>query len=330
MRHRLVTSGTCEEGCISSYGTFGVQGPPQHSQADFAAYPWRLKIPILTGGVKNMCISYRGGKKRVAKKIVECLPRGELFVDVFGGSGCVSTAAVRSDKYNQVVYNDLDSNVVIFLKIVRDRPDDLIEYLCSTPIGRYLSGEIDSMLQSSDEVEKAAGVFFACNFQGQPVAARRAGFYRPRICHKNSIGAGKSTLHGRLKKLQAVVDDLSEIYFENRPAERILELYPKAPKSAFASGDVNIVFFLHPPYGPTQDYPQKFNDHESLLRFFLDTEWTVALCGEENQFPELADYEFFLFVDSKGNPTSTFKRGGFRQGMYMKFRDGWKTGEMVQ
>ena len=39
MRRRLVASGICEEGCISSYGTFGVQGSPQHSQADFAAYP---------------------------------------------------------------------------------------------------------------------------------------------------------------------------------------------------------------------------------------------------------------------------------------------------
>ena len=38
LRCRLVTSGVCEEGCISSYGTFGVQGSPQQSQADFAAY----------------------------------------------------------------------------------------------------------------------------------------------------------------------------------------------------------------------------------------------------------------------------------------------------
>ena len=127
-----------------------------------------------------MCIVYRGGKKRVAKKIIDCLPRGELFVDVFGGSGCVSTAAVRSDKYKQVVYNDLDSNVVLFLKIVRDRPDDLIEYLCSTPIGRYLSKEIESLLQSSDEIERAAGVFFACNFQGQRVAARTDGLFQAR------------------------------------------------------------------------------------------------------------------------------------------------------
>ena len=277
-----------------------------------------------------MCIAYRGGKKRVAKKIIDCLPKGEIFIDVFGGSGCVSTAAVRSDKYKQVVYNDLDSNVVLFLKTVRDRPDNLIEYLCSTPIGRHLSEEIDSLLQSSDEIERAAGVFFACNFQGQPVAARRTGLFRPRICQKNSISSGKGTRRGQLKKLQAVVGDLSDIYFENRPAKRILELYPKVPKSALASGDVNIVFFLDPPYGATQDYPQKFNDHELLLSFFLDTEWTVALCGEENKFPELADYEFFLFVDSKGNPIGTLNKGGFRQGMYMKFREGWKPRKKVQ
>ncbi len=30
--------GVCEEGCIFSYGTFGVQGSPQQSQAGFVAY----------------------------------------------------------------------------------------------------------------------------------------------------------------------------------------------------------------------------------------------------------------------------------------------------
>ena len=84
-----------------------------------------------------------------------------------------------------------------------------------------------------------------------------------------------------------------------------------------------MVFFLDPPYGQTQDYPQKFSNHELLLNFFLDTQWTVALCCEENQFPELTDYEFLPFVDSNGNSTRTFKKTGYRQGMYVKFREGW-------
>ena len=187
-----------------------------------------------------MCINYRGGEKRVAKKIIKRLPKAELFVDVFGGSGCVSTAAVASGKYHQVVYNDLDSNMVAFLKIIRDRPNDLIEFVASTPLGRYLSKEIDFMLQSPNDIERAAGVFFACNFQGQPVAAGKPGFLKPRIHLKNSIYSGSLTLQMQLKKLQAVVDNLSEIYFENRSVEKILELYTNIAKSSFDSGDINI------------------------------------------------------------------------------------------
>lgn len=276
-----------------------------------------------------MCIFYRGGKKRVSKKIVEWLPRGELFIDVLGGSGCVSTAAANSGKFKQVVYNDLDSNLVNFLKVVRDRPDDLIKYLCSTPLGRYLHNEIEEMLESPDEIERAVGVFFACNWQGQPAAKKNAGFLRPRIRTKNTVVFGKTTLRRRLKKLKEVAGHLSEVCFENLPAEKILDMYSKIPESTYRSGDVNIVFFLDPPYGKTQDYPEKLDNPELPLRFFLETEWTAALCAQENQFPELTDYEFFPFLDSKGNPTQTFSKSGFHQGMYMKFREGWKPGEMT-
>ena len=273
-----------------------------------------------------MCILYRGGKKRVAKKIIEHLPKGEFFIDVFGGSGCVSTAAVKSGKYSQVVYNDLDSNLVTFLKIVRDRPDDLIKYLCSTPLGRYLSEEIELMLKSSNEIERAAGVFFACNFQGQPVVTQmpKSSWMRPRIRHRNVVTMAKKTFEMQAGKLQSATDELREIYFENREAGKILELYQKAPLFTFDSGDVNMVFFLDPPYGSTQDYPQEFNNHELLLNFFLDTQWTAALCCEENQFPELTNYEFFPFVDSNGKTTRTFKKTGYKQGMYIKFREGWQ------
>ena len=271
-----------------------------------------------------MCILYRGGKKRVAKKIIERLPRAEFFIDVFGGSGCVSTAAVRSGKYNQVVYNDLDSSLVTFLKTVRDCSDELIEYLCITPLGRHLLDDIDTMLKSENIIERSAGVFFSCNFQNTPVVKKSSSLHKPRIRHKNSVVYAKKTFYMQIEKLQSVVDDLSEIYFENRSVEKILKLYPKAPEYTFDSGNVNMAFFLDPPYGQTQDYPQKFSNHELLLNFFSDTQWTVALCSEENQFPELADYEVFPFVDSNGNSTRTFKKTSYRQGMYVKFREGWE------
>lgn len=68
MRPRLVASGVREEGCVSSYGTFGVQGSPQHSLADFAAAPLKTKIPIFTGGVK--CVfSIAAERKEFLKKL---------------------------------------------------------------------------------------------------------------------------------------------------------------------------------------------------------------------------------------------------------------------
>ena len=274
-----------------------------------------------------MCVIYRGGKKRVAEQIIEALPQGEMFIDVFGGSGCVSGAAVRSRKYTEVIYNDLDAQLVGFLKIVRDRLDDLIEYLNATPMGRHLSEEVCELFKSDNPIERAAAVFYCCNFQGQPVATRYPSWLKPRIVSRGNIAHGVGRLENRMNKLRGVVSVLRQIYFENRPASKILELYSKTQDYMYREGDINLVFFLDPPYGTTQDYPEKFNDTEMLIEFFLQTEWTVALCGESGQFPELESYEFFPFVDKGGKPTDTWVRSeergkSYEQGMYVKIREG--------
>ena len=105
-------------------------------------------------------LDYRGGKKRVSKFIIDNLPSAELFIDVFGGSAAVSIEAVKSGKYSQVIYNDLDSNLVNFMKVVRDSPVEFANYLIQTPVGRYLHNEIIDMLSSDNSIVQAAGVVF--------------------------------------------------------------------------------------------------------------------------------------------------------------------------
>ena len=265
----------------------------------------------------------------MAEQIVAALPQGEMFIDVFGGSGCVSGAAVRSRKYTEVIYNDLDSQLVGFLKIVRDRLDDLVDYLNATPMGRYINDECEELLKSKDPIKRAAGVFYCCNFQGQQVATRYPSWLKPRIVSRGNIFHGIGRLENRMAKLRTAVSVLRQVYFENLSAEKLLTLYSKTQDYMYREGDINLVFFLDPPYGASQDYPEKFNDTEMLIEFFLQTEWTVALCAEKGQFPQLEAFEFFPFVDKSGKPTDTWvgkgkknTRGGYEQGMYIKIREG--------
>lgn len=51
-------------------------------------------------------IPYVGNKGQIAQKVIDELPAGKRFVDVFGGGGSMSLHAVNSGKFESVVYNN--------------------------------------------------------------------------------------------------------------------------------------------------------------------------------------------------------------------------------
>ena len=59
---------------------------------------------------------YMGSKSSVAGKIIESLPSADSFVDLFGGGGAITHAAVLSGKYKNVYYNEIDPLVVDLFK----------------------------------------------------------------------------------------------------------------------------------------------------------------------------------------------------------------------
>lgn len=53
-------------------------------------------------------IPYTGSKNRIAKRLIDQLPPNEWFVDLFGGGGAMTQAALESGKYEKVLYNELN------------------------------------------------------------------------------------------------------------------------------------------------------------------------------------------------------------------------------
>ena len=49
-----------------------------------------------------------GSKSQIAEKIIDFLPTGKRFVDLFGGGGAMSHCASLSGKYEQVLYNEIN------------------------------------------------------------------------------------------------------------------------------------------------------------------------------------------------------------------------------
>lgn len=60
------------------------------------------------GGQMRYGVGYQGSKNRIAEDIINILPSGERFVDLFGGGFAMSHCALLSNKYNSVLYNEYD------------------------------------------------------------------------------------------------------------------------------------------------------------------------------------------------------------------------------
>ena len=54
----------------------------------------------------SLGMPYTGSKSQIACDIISLLPPGKRFVDLFGGGGAMTHAAVLSGKYEEVLYNE--------------------------------------------------------------------------------------------------------------------------------------------------------------------------------------------------------------------------------
>lgn len=68
-------------------------------------------------------IPYKGGKQKLAAKIIHDLPAAHTFVDLFAGGGAVTAAAMLSRKYQRFIMND--------------RAKGLTQLFCDAVNGKY-------------------------------------------------------------------------------------------------------------------------------------------------------------------------------------------------
>ena len=96
-------------------------------------------------------LKYPGAKNRMAKWIVEHIPKHKVYCEPFFGSGAVLFN--KEPCYNEIV-NDIDDDVYNFFKVLRTEPGKLAEAIKLTP---YCRTEYESAYQSTttDDIEQA-------------------------------------------------------------------------------------------------------------------------------------------------------------------------------
>lgn len=73
----------------------------------------------------NYGLPYMGSKNTIAKAIVDALPAGEVFVDLFCGGCAVTHAAILSGKYKRFIINDINQQIVqLFIDAINGKYAD--------------------------------------------------------------------------------------------------------------------------------------------------------------------------------------------------------------
>jgi DNA adenine methylase len=181
------------------------------------------------------------------------MPKHERYVEPFCGSAAVFFNKPKA--YDEIL-NDIDGNIVHFFKTIRERREDVVEYLQNLPYSfdehqRIAASYYDGQYPA-DAVQRAAEFYYLRYSQFGSKTDAPSGFSRS----SDSIRPISKFYKNSLPKLETVSERLTDALIENRSFEWIIDQYdhPEA------------VFYCDPPYLGTEDkYKTEKFEHQALL-----------------------------------------------------------------
>lgn len=214
---------------------------------------------------------YYGSKGRLARWIVDLMPRHRVYVEPFAGSAAVLFAKPAAPVE---IINDLDQNVVAFFRALREREPELLRALRLTPYSRDEFDAADLSEPDLNDVERARR-FFVRTTQGHNAAGSggRAGWSNG-IRERHTDATATTTLVDRLWHL---AERLRPVVVEHRDAAEVIAAHD-APDA---------VFYLDPPYlsgtrRSGRDYAHEADGeafHRDLAATLASVRGTVLLSG---------------------------------------------------
>lgn len=243
-------------------------------------------------------IKWVGGKRILRKDIIPLIPKCDCYVEVFGGAGWVLFGKESKD-HKVEVYNDINSEVTNFFKVVRNDYDEFEKYF-------------NYMLVSREEFEKL-------KFQDVSKLTDMQKAFRFWYMLKYSYGGRKNTLSDysfgystqrkaplpikQKELIDKCYERLQGVFIENLSYEILIKKYDNA----------NTIFFLDPPYlckgkfyGENEFDKEKHIQLKNLLST-IKGKWILTV-NDDEFFREL--YKEFNIQDTEVNYSSGNATGG--------------------
>jgi DNA adenine methylase len=244
-------------------------------------------------------IAYFGSKVRIAPRIVEYLPPHRGYVEPYCGSLAVLFAKPPT-VYECV--NDLDGDLVLFWRMLRDRLPDLERVCRLTPHAREEYAQSWPITDDVDDLERARRVWVKLT-QGRGGSLRTTGWRY----HEGVAGRSSSmprTLAGYLGRFAPAAERLMGVSLENRPALEVIERYGRDPGQ---------LLYVDPPY-PFDVRGRRAQSHGSDATYRHDM-------GSEEEHRELA-----AALNACG---STVVLSGYPGPLYDELYAGWDRVEIA-
>jgi DNA adenine methylase len=198
-----------------------------------------------------------GGKGRRSDWIISKIPPHDCYVEVFGGSAAILYNKPRS--HNEV-YNDVNDDLVQFFKVLRDREDELSQWVRDVPYARSLHSDwIDAYLDGyrpDDPIERAGRFWCLRYMQFAAKPFEESGF------KVRNYWNPARTFDNAKARLRELTDRFDAVTIENRDWSAVVGGYD-------ASWDdpdhPDVLFYLDPPYVGTEHYYALEFDHEAFV-----------------------------------------------------------------
>ncbi len=174
-------------------------------------------------------LSYIGGKRAIAKQIIEGFPEHTTYVEPFAGGAQVF---FRKEPSKVEVLNDLDQDIVNFYRVCQLHSDELIRYMRFTVSSRAW---FDLLMKTDPatltDVQRAGRFLYLSK-------NTYAGLVRRRNFNMNVIQPPGFNPERLPELLEETHRRLARVEVENLPYEEVVKRYDR-PKT---------LFYLDPPY----------------------------------------------------------------------------------
>ncbi len=225
---------------------------------------------------RAIAFGWYGGKYSHLDFILPHIPRdAEHFCDVYGGSAAI---LINLPPYPVETYNDLDSELVNFFRMLRDREAALVRAIGLTPFSREELVRACEPAQGLSPLERARR-FYVRARQTRTGLAQKSSEGRWAHCVLTSragMAGAVSRWLGSVERLPEIAQRLQRVQIENAPALDVVRRYDTA----------RTVFYLDPPYvhsarGDSAAYGSEMTDdqHAELAAVLRKLRGRAVLSG---------------------------------------------------